>query len=102
MNKKLTLLALAALMPTMAFATGGDDSFGVFVEQLVGWLTGNLGLIVAIVALMGSLIIYAFTHKASVIVIGIVIAFLVGGGAGIARFFFESGTTAFGDGGAAF
>ena len=101
MNKKLTLLLLAALlMPTMALA--GDDSFGVFVTELTGWLTGNLGFIVAIVALMGSLVIYAFTHKASVIIIGIVIAFLVGGGAGIARFFFEAGTTSFGDGGSAF
>jgi len=93
MNKKLTLLALVALVPTMAFA--GGNSFDVFAGQLIGWLTGNLGFIVAIVALMGSLMIYAFTHKASVIIIGIIIAFLVGGGVGIAKFFFETGAEAF-------
>lgn len=104
MSKGLQLLAFFALFifPQLALAASGpaaatSDSFGIFAQQLIAWFTGNLGYVIAILALMGSLIIYAFTHKGSVVVIGIIIAFLVGGGVGIARFFFVSGSDAFGN-----
>lgn len=104
MNKMVKLFAFLALfmLPQLAMAgtgtgTGTTDSFGIFATQLIGWFTGNLGYVIAILALMGSLIIYAFTHKGSVVIIGIIIAFLVGGGVGIARFFFVSGSDSFGN-----
>lgn len=102
MRKELKFLAMFSLLmlPSLALAAAGagtTDSFGIFATQLIGWFTGNLGYVIAILALMGSLIIYAFTHKGSVVIIGIIIAFLVGGGVGIARFFFTSGATSFGN-----
>lgn len=102
-SKFVKLLAIFALfaLPQMALAAGGGagttDSFGVFANELGGWLTGNLGYIIAIVALIGSVVLYAFTHKGAVIIIGIIIAFLAGGSVGIAKFFFSQGGTAFSD-----
>lgn len=93
----LKFFAFAALfaLPMMLSAT--DDSFGVFATELSSWLTGNLGYIIAIVALIGSVILYAFTHKGAVIIIGIIIAFLAGGSVGIAKFFFSEGGASFSD-----
>lgn len=101
LNKFLKILAFVGLlvMPQVASASG-TDSFGVFANQLGGWLTGNLGYIIAIVSLIGSVVLYAFTHKGAVIIIGIIISFLAGGSVGIAKFFFSQGGTAFSDTGA--
>lgn len=96
MLKLFSMLALFAL-PQFAMATTGSDSFGVFATELAGWLTGNLGYIIAIVALIGSVVLYAFTHKGAVIIIGIIIAFLAGGSVGIAKFFFSQGGSSFSD-----
>lgn len=94
----LLLVGLATIGATQALATtAGNYAFGVFVGQLSSWLTGNLGFIIAIVALIGSVILYAFTHKGAVIIIGIIIAFLAGGSVGIAKFFFGQGSAAFTD-----
>ena len=99
MNKLTKVLALAALLgATSAFATtSGNAAFGIFASQLGEWLTGNLGFIIAIISLVGSVILYAFTHKGAVIIIGIIIAFLAGGSVGIAKFFFGQGGAAFSD-----
>lgn len=101
MSKMIKLFAALMLfaLPQMALASSGasTDSFGIFAGQLIGWFTGNLGYVIAIMSLMGALIIYAFTHKGSVVIVGIIIAFLVGGGVGIARFFFTSGSDSFGN-----
>ncbi len=100
---KLFMVIAVMFLPQLVFAGTGagtgttTDGFGIFAGQLIGWFTGNLGYVIAILALMGSLIIYAFTHKGSVVIIGIIIAFLVGGGVGIARFFFVSGSNSFGN-----
>lgn len=97
-----TLLAL--LMPEMALATlaegsgAGNNAFGTFANILISWLAGNLGYLIAIVAFFGSLVMYAFTHRGSVIIIGLIIAVLVGGGTGLVRLFFSEGVDAFDSG----
>jgi len=97
LTKLFVILALFVLPQVASAATGGSDSFGVFANELGSWLTGNLGYIIAIVSLIGSVILYAFTHKGAVIIIGIIIAFLAGGSVGIAKFFFSRGGAAFSD-----
>ena len=100
MNRNSILKTVALLMlitiPAMASgSTAGNTAFGTFANGIIGWLTGNLGYVIAIFAFFGSLIIYAFTHKGAVVVIGLIIAVLVGGGVGITRTFFSQGKTAF-------
>ena len=92
-------MILMAFLPTFAFATatGGNAAFGAFAQEIVSWLTGNLGYVIALFSFFGSLLIYAFTHKGGVIIIGIIIAILVGGGAGITKLFFEQGGSTFGN-----
>lgn len=94
---KLFALLVLAMLPTLAAAatTGGNAAFGVFASEIVSWLTGNLGYTIALFSFFGSLLIYAFTHKGGVVIIGIIIAILVGGGAGITRLFFSQGATVF-------
>lgn len=98
-NSIVKLFALLAMivLPSVASAatTGGNAAFGVFANEIISWLTGNLGYVIAIFAFFGSLLIYAFTHKGGVIIIGIIIAILVGGGTGITRLFFTQGSTVF-------
>lgn len=97
MSKLIKLLALGAIAATSAFAgtSTGNQAFGTFATEIISWVTGNLGYVIALFSFFGSLLIYAFTHKGSVIIIGIIIAILVGGGAGITHMFFEQGTNTF-------
>lgn len=100
MKKMVTTLVLAtAMMATSAMAatTDGNGAFGLFADEIINWLTGNLGYVIALFSFFGALLVYAFTHKGSVVIIGIIIAILVGGGAGITKLFFSQGTTTFGD-----
>lgn len=98
MNKLIKLGAAALIgltAPLAAATTGGNAAFGVFAGEIISWLTGNLGYVIAIFSFFGSLLIYAFTHKGSVVIIGVIIAILVGGGTGITRLFFTQGTSVF-------
>ncbi len=94
---KLFMALMLAMLPSIASAatSGGNAAFGVFASEIISWLTGNLGYVIAIFSFFGSILIYAFTHKGGVIIIGIIIAILVGGGAGITRLFFKQGSTVF-------
>jgi len=98
-NSFMKILALVAifLLPSIASAStsGGNAAFGAFANEIISWLTGNLGYVIAIFSFFGSLLIYAFTHKGGVIIIGVIIAILVGGGTGITRLFFTQGKTVF-------
>ena len=100
LSKLLMLFIAMALIPTMASATatsGGNAAFGTFAAEITSWLTGNLGYVIAIFSFFGSLLIYAFTHKGGVIIIGVIIAILVGGGTGITKLFFQQGKSVFSD-----
>jgi len=100
-NKQSILMLLTMLiLPSVAMATAvtsGNAAFGSFANEITSWLTGNLGYTIAIFSFFGSLLIYAFTHKGGVIIIGIIIAILVGGGVGITKLFFKQGSTTFSD-----
>jgi hypothetical protein len=70
---------LLGLLNVSAFATD-VDVFNAFGGEAKSWLTGQLGYLVALFAFMGSVIIYAFTHKHTILFIGFIIAFLAGAG----------------------
>ena len=101
MSNKTKALIFAALLMAPAVASAaatsnsGNTAFGTFATGIISWITGNLGYLIAIFAFFGSIIMYAFTHKGSVVVIGLIIAVLVGGGPGITRLFFKQGTSGF-------
>lgn len=97
MIKMIVAIATMMLIPSIASAatSGGNAAFGVFAQEIISWLTGNLGYVIAIFSFFGALLIYAFTHKGGVVIIGIIIAILVGGGTGITRLFFTQGSSVF-------
>jgi len=72
-----------------------DDSFGDLLGTFIQWLTGNLGKTIALLGFIGTFIIYLFTHKGSVLFIGILISLIAGGLVGIVATFFNFGASAF-------
>lgn len=93
MKKGLRIIALLALFANFAFATA--DGFQTFSDVMVGFFTGSLGYLIALFSMVGAIILYAFTHKHSVLFIGFLIAFFAGAGAGIADWGFTLGTGTF-------
>jgi type IV secretory pathway VirB2 component (pilin) len=86
---------------TSAFADGyadwasSDDSFGDLLGTFISWLTGNLGKTIALLGFVGTFVIYLFTHKGSVLFIGVLISLIAGGLVGIVATFFNFGSSAF-------
>ena len=96
-QKKGNLLIIGAgvaLLSSSAFATA-EDSFGDLFTIFEGWLTGNLGKLLALLGFAGTFIVYMMTHKGSVLFVGIVISLLAGGMVGISQTFFIAGTDSF-------
>lgn len=91
-SKVLLGLALVALT---AVEVSAVDVFTKMSTEVDGWLTGNLGYIIALFAFVGSVIIYAFTHKHSILFVGFLIAFFAGAAGGIAKLSHGMGITAF-------
>ena len=94
------VLVVGAVVGTgIAFAddssTTGDNAFGKLFGIFTTWLQGNLGKILALLGFFGTVVVYMMTHKASVLVIGIIISVLVGGATGIAGIFFNAGLNSF-------
>lgn len=97
------LVATAVLtIGTSLFASDGyeswatnDDSFGDLLGTFIQWLTGNLGKTIALLGFIGTFVIYLFTHKGSVLFIGILISLIAGGLVGIVATFFNFGSSAF-------
>jgi len=56
---------------------GSQDSFQNFQQELIKWLEGSLGKILALFAFMSGIIIYAFTQKASVLFLSIFTGILI-------------------------
>jgi len=95
---KVLLAFLLMFIASSAFATtaaSADAAFGTFSNTVVAWFTGNLGYLIALFAFIGTVILYAFTHKHSILFIGFLIAFIAGSGAGIAQMSFNLGTDTF-------
>jgi len=101
-NLSKALIAAAVLgIGTNAFADGyqdwatSDDSFGDLLGTFISWLTGNLGKTIALLGFIGTFVIYLFTHKGSVLFIGVLISLIAGGLVGIVATFFDFGSSAF-------
>jgi len=73
----------------------GDNAFGTLFNIFTDWLQGNLGKILALLGFFGTVVVYMMTHKASVLVVGIIISVLVGGAVGISDIFFNAGLNSF-------
>jgi hypothetical protein len=86
----LKALAVITLLSVSAYAE--VDVFNEFGGEAKSWLTGQLGYLVALFAFMGSVIIYAFTHKHTILFIGFIIAFLAGAGPTLAGLSHTMGT----------
>jgi hypothetical protein len=85
-----TSLLLGVATLSSAF---GVDVFNEFGGEAKSWLTGQLGYLVALFAFMGSVIIYAFTHKHTILFNGFIIAFLAGAGPTLAGLSQSMGTS---------
>jgi len=96
-SKGVAALAIMAIASAPAFAAMGNssDSFGQLLSKFEGWLSGNLGKLLALLGFIGTFIIYLMTHKGSVLFVGIVISLIAGGISGITETFFNAGTDAF-------
>jgi len=96
---KKTLIVGAVLGTSVAFAddasSSGDNAFGQLFGIFTTWLQGNLGKILSLIGFFGTVVVYMMTHKASVLVIGVVISVLIGGAVGIAGIFFSAGLNSF-------
>jgi|SaaInl8_150m_RNA_FD_contig_61_578082_length_1243_multi_9_in_0_out_0_1 hypothetical protein len=91
--KKAAVVALLASTPLIA--SNQNAAFTNFKNIMTTWLEGDLGYIIALFGFVGTLVVYAFTHKGSVLFIGAIISFLAGGMVGISQQFFNVGKTGF-------
>ncbi len=94
-TKLLLVLLGVMLLSQGAFAVDPTTAFTSFQDTITQWLTGSLGYIIAIFSFVGAVILYAFTHKHSILFIGFLIAFFAGAGVGIAKLSFDTGSSAF-------
>ena len=97
LSKGLAGVIAIGIMSAPAFAAINttSDSFGQLLGTFDGWLSGNLGKLLALLGFIGTFIIYLMTHKGSVLFIGIVISLIAGGISGIVDTFFKAGNVAF-------
>lgn len=89
------VMAVALSTTASAATTIDDGSFQNFYDALVSWVQGSLGYIIALLGMLGTIIVYAFTHKGAVLFIGMLLSFFVGGVVGISKTMFSIGTGAF-------
>lgn len=89
------MLSLALGNTAFAATTIDDGSFQNFYDALVSWVQGSLGYVIALLGMLGTIIVYAFTHKGAVLFIGMLLSFFVGGVVGISKTMFSIGTGAF-------
>ena len=92
-NKKSLLIGLLVLMliPSLAF---GNDAFVVpFFDMLVQWMEGNVGMVIALIIMIISVIAGAFGGGFGVIGKGFVLSIIVGGVVWFAEQAFNIGTS---------
>lgn len=96
-NKFLLMSMASAVVASSASAatTVDDGSFQDFYDAIVSWIQGSLGYVIALLGMIGTLIIYAFTHKGAVLFIGMMLSFFVGGVVGISQTMFHLGAGTF-------
>ena len=79
-NKKSLLVGLLVLMLIPSLAFGADDDFvEPFYKMLIQWMQGNVGMVIALIIMIISVIAGAFGGGFGVIGKGFVLSIIVGG-----------------------
>ena len=79
-NKKSLLIGLLVLMLIPSLAFGNSDDFVVpFFDMLVQWMEGNVGMVIALIIMIISVLAGAFGGGFGVIGKGFVLSIIVGG-----------------------
>jgi len=97
-RSKLVLAGIGSMMlaqSASAATTIDAGSFDNFYDAMVSWVQGSLGYVIALLGMLGTIIVYAFTHKGAVLFMGMLLSFFVGGVVGISKTMFTIGTGAF-------
>ena len=76
--------------------TDASDPWSSITTTIITWITGSLGKLIALVGIIISVIASLITHSFKPLVYGVILSVVVGGMVGIAKTFFEAGSTAFG------
>jgi hypothetical protein len=95
--KKLALVG-AIMAGTSAFAQQqqvNTEGFDALYNTVVAWMTGSLGRVIALFGFIGTFIVYAMTHRGSVLFIGILISLIAGGLVGLVSWAFDTGAQVF-------
>lgn len=83
--------------PVFAQTGTATDSFGQLLNLLTNWITGNLGKFIALLGSVISVVVFLFIHRWQILAYGIGGSLLLGGIVGITKFFFEKGSSTFGN-----
>lgn len=92
-NKKSLLVGLLVLMLIPSLAFGNDDFVVPFFDMLVQWMEGNVGMVIALIIMIISVIAGAFGGGFGVIGKGFVLSIIVGGVVWFAEQAFNIGTS---------
>lgn len=92
-NKKSLLVGLLVLMLIPSLAFGNDDFVVPFFNMLVQWMEGNVGMVIALIIMIISVIAGAFGGGFGVIGKGFVLSIIVGGVVWFAEQAFKIGTS---------
>jgi len=97
-NPEVLKLGLFVCVAVIAVSTNAmaADPFEQTYSTLGDWISGNLGLLMALVTFIIAAGISIATKSLSALGWGIVLAFVIGGLGGIATSFFNLGQSAFG------
>ena len=92
-NKKSLLVGLLVLMLIPSLAFGNDDFVVPFFNMLVQWMEGNVGMVIALIIMIISVLAGAFGGGFGVIGKGFVLSIIVGGVVWFAEQAFNIGTS---------
>ncbi len=97
-NPAYVKLGLFIGMMVFALSTNAlaEDPFAQTYTTVGDWVTGNLGLLMALITFIIAAMVSIGTRKLSPLGWGIVLAFVIGGLGGMATSFFDMGQAAFG------
>jgi len=97
-NPSMIKFGLFVCLAVLSLSTGAfaADPFEQTYTTVGDWISGNLGLLMALVTFIIAAGISIATKSLSALGWGIVLAFVIGGLGGIATSFFNLGKTAFG------
>lgn len=92
-DKKSLLLGLLVLVALPSLAFGNDEFVVPFFDMLVKWMEGNVGMLIALIIMILSVIAGAFGGGFGVIGKGFVLSIIVGGVVWFAESGFNIGTS---------